>query len=219
MNRSFQVACSKLVRNKITFSAFVAATSQVWQNYAKSLLRRWVAPSVDLQDVLQDLYLAAFQFAKTYDPSRGVEPWRYLTYNAADKAKKQLHKMRGAHRGINGNRDGSKARAAIPFSETTQQKESKIVATPSIWQKDQEENEVLAEKKIFIEGVISACTRQAERLTLQTFLDTGSAEETAVKLYANPDTRLECRFMSDTHAKKKVWATLKKIASRVDRAA
>lgn len=73
-----------------------------FRSLAASIMRRWKLPaSIAVEDVEQDLMLAAWLKLWDYEPGRGVTITGYLVYNAYDKAKKSAHKARGAIRSGN----------------------------------------------------------------------------------------------------------------------
>jgi len=73
-----------------------------FRNLAASIMRRWNLPAwVGLEDVEQDLLVAAWKKLWDYEPGRGVTITGFLVYNAYDKAKKSAHKARGSIRSGN----------------------------------------------------------------------------------------------------------------------
>ena len=114
-----------------TFGEYVAATQWRWEALSSWLLRKWRGPVwVDRVDVLQDLYLGAWTGIWAYVPEYATGDGRstgrmlsmHAEYTAIDKAKKRLHKARGAV--LSGNADSSPGRVEVSFSA--------ISATPSV---------------------------------------------------------------------------------------
>jgi hypothetical protein len=74
--------------------------------------------SVDVEDLVQELLVACWRCLLKFDPSRldgngnKISIERYVVYNSVDKAKKWLHKRRGAYR----RDDKSPSRFELPFS-------------------------------------------------------------------------------------------------------
>lgn len=93
---------------------------------AGALLQRW-APSaaVGVEDVVQELMVGILWALKRYDPARG-ELARYVVYNAHDKAKKWLHKQRGAN--LHGNADANRSRLPRYFEDIKLQRQRKAGA-------------------------------------------------------------------------------------------
>lgn len=82
-----------------SFNAFVLATRPTWHRYAQYLARRWRGPvGVGLEDLEQEMLLAAWRAIATWDPTRQKPIHEYVVYMAIDKAKKWLHKQRNAKR-------------------------------------------------------------------------------------------------------------------------
>lgn len=94
-----KVELEALRDGRVSFDAFFAQTVPEWRRLAKYLLARWPVPdAVDVEDVVQELAVAAWQFVGRYDPERGTPLQRYVVYNAVDKAKKWMHQQRAAYR-------------------------------------------------------------------------------------------------------------------------
>lgn len=94
-----KVELEALRAGRVSFDGFFIQTRHEWRRLAKYLLSRWPVPDgVELDDVMQELAVAAWQFVGKYDPERGTALQRYVVYNAVDKAKKWLHKQRDAYR-------------------------------------------------------------------------------------------------------------------------
>lgn len=79
------------------FDQFGRSTTSDWERIAGSLMRKWQCPpGVGVEDVMQELMLAAWKFVDKWDPKYGVKIDRYVTWNAIDKAKKWINKQRQA---------------------------------------------------------------------------------------------------------------------------
>lgn len=100
-------------RNTGDFAAFERATRAGWYAFARTLLSRWRAPTHTSEaDLVQEMLVTCWSFLDEWDPARGVSLRTYLTFNAIDKARKYLHKMRRAgHDGGAG-----RSRFELPFS-------------------------------------------------------------------------------------------------------
>ncbi len=86
-------------RGEITFGEFERRTREAWMRLASGLLRHWKAGcDVSVEDLYQELLVAAWRFVPKFDPARGVSLRDFVVYNACDKAKKWLHKRRNAYR-------------------------------------------------------------------------------------------------------------------------
>lgn len=110
---ALQIELTRLQAGEQSFERFALATRKTWLNLAHHLLRRWRGPvSVDVEDLVQELLVACWRCLTRFDPKRGVSIERYAIYNSVDKAKKWLHKRRGAYR----RDDKSPSRFELPFS-------------------------------------------------------------------------------------------------------
>lgn len=109
-------------RGEISFDTFARRTRPYWMTQATKVLRRWSHPSdVGPEDLVQVMLLEAWQRSESFDVGR-IPPGnetkafrRYLVWNAVDKAKKWLHRARGAA-GARGNAPSRYARAFTSFA-------------------------------------------------------------------------------------------------------
>jgi DNA-directed RNA polymerase specialized sigma24 family protein len=83
-------------RGEMTFDQLARETRGHWERLAEYLGRRWRLPGwVAREDVVQDLLLGAWEAIWHYKEGRSsIEG--YVVWNACDKAKKRLHRHRGA---------------------------------------------------------------------------------------------------------------------------
>lgn len=94
-----RVELERLRAGTLTPDLFFAQTRGEWERIATRLVGRWSVPAgVELQDVVQELMMAAWRMAPAYDESRGSSFDRYVIFNAIDKAKKWMHAQRAALR-------------------------------------------------------------------------------------------------------------------------
>jgi DNA-directed RNA polymerase specialized sigma24 family protein len=99
---------------KLPFAEFVRRTAPHWDRMAAALMRRWRVPAgVERADVVQELLLAAWRLVPEWDPARGPTLHHYVAWNASIRAKKWLHKQRGAKRWD----DAAPSRHARAFTE------------------------------------------------------------------------------------------------------
>jgi len=101
------------LRNGGSFAEFVRRTRSQWRSMAMGLMRRWKCPAdVELEDVVQEMLLAVFAVLPDYDPTRGKTLKQYVQWNANNRAKKWMHRQRGALR----RDDRAKSRHPIAMS-------------------------------------------------------------------------------------------------------
>lgn len=114
-SKSMDVHARQMWEGKITFAKFWELTASHWRGLAAMLMRRWKAPEwVEREEIEQELMLGAWIAMTKYDPKRSADPAAYVVWNAVDKAKKKLHKIRGAV--LHGNPDSAPGQWEVPFS-------------------------------------------------------------------------------------------------------
>lgn len=103
----------ELLRNGGSFEAFAIATRSQWRRIAVRLMQRWKCPcDVEVDDVIQELLMGVFVVLPDYDETRGKSLAQYAVWNAINRAKKWMHRQRGALR----RDDRSKSRHPIAMS-------------------------------------------------------------------------------------------------------
>jgi RNA polymerase sigma factor (sigma-70 family) len=101
---------------EIDLNKFFREVRPVLEACAAKMLRHWRAPvSVDREDLVQELMVGCIKPFKRYDPTRDVDVGRYVLWNAHDKAKKWLHKQRGAK--LHGNADSNPSRIPTLYDD------------------------------------------------------------------------------------------------------
>jgi hypothetical protein len=103
-DKEFEQTLWDVYEGRATFDELTRGSKRrgQWRALAASILRKWQVPIwVSVDDVEQDLLIAAWLKLWDYEPARGVSITGYLVYNAYDKAKKAGHKARGAVRSGN----------------------------------------------------------------------------------------------------------------------
>lgn len=80
------------------FSKFVTTTRPDWEKLAQSLLRKYkTGPEVDVEDVIQELNMAAWRYMTEFDPTRGVSFDKFIIFQAMVRAKKWVHHTRNCN--------------------------------------------------------------------------------------------------------------------------
>lgn len=116
LRQGFAASAAKVLQGEQDFGQFLKATKDTWYALAAYLMRRWRSPrAIELEDVVQELYVGAFRASTKFDPARGVPFHSYLVWNACDKAKKKIHKWRGAV--LHGSPDRAMGRFHIAASD------------------------------------------------------------------------------------------------------
>ena len=202
----FGDALARYREGHTTFEELVQATSTHWTALAHYVCNRWRGPFwVAVEDVRQDLLYGAWRAIFNWDEGRGSSLAGYVVWNAVDKAKKRMHKARGAelHRTADSNPSRHELLATIEGVEPWAE-----IGVPA-------EQEAIVERRQHVERVSERCHTVREALVVRALADTGSVRDAAMVLYGHPDTRRECRFGSDEHAEEATWQAAFAVAERL----
>jgi hypothetical protein len=184
-----------LARGAIGFGEFARVTRGDWLKLAAHLMMKWTPPAgVTREDVSQELLLAAWLFVGQWDESRGVSLPRFVVWNAIDKAKKWLHKQRGAKRQRD-NDEGRFHRSVSSYCSESGQN----------WTITRLSVQYAPEVGIDLERTVSALLEGSggirKAAALRAYLEaSGDVIEAARRLYGDPAQRLLCRFGNDQAA-------------------
>ncbi len=210
----FEKALEQLRIGRITFGEFIALTQTRWEALAALISRRWKMPGwVTRQDIEQELHAGVSEFVWKWSPVYGVTLSRYVTFNAMDKAKKRVHKLRGADytgRGI----DFNPSRYETPISSFATRdggEESKLLEK-LVTEPEQYERVMRREA---IDRALAACENERELLTVQALAETQSIALAAELLYEDKEARLRCRFSCEKHARKVVERAAESVARKL----
>jgi len=199
--------CMALHGGAIGFDVFVRRTSQKWTSLAYDLLARWPVPVVTMEDVRQELLIAVWAALPKWDAARGVTLERYLTWNACDKAKKWIHKMRGAN--LHGSADKAPSTYALPMSTLGEHAEFIVEAAANRFAAAPDHDSIIDLVRAAKRVLSSATTR--ERIAIEVFMTHLDREVAADSLFADPVTRLSCRLGSKVAAVGLVRSVVTKI--------
>lgn len=113
--KNLESGARMLFEGKIPFGRYVGMTRAEYERIAAMLVRRWRPPAwVEQEDVVQDLFAATWESIWGYDASRGKTVGDYVVYNSISRAKRCLHKARGAI--LHGSPDRNPSRFELPIS-------------------------------------------------------------------------------------------------------
>ena len=170
----FDSLVSALRDGRLTAHVFFTKTRAVWERLARYLLRRWRVPAwYSEEEVMQELMLAGYHFVWKYDPerSKGRTIARYVTWNALDKAKKEIHVVRQAR--LSGDADCNPSRIDRLFSTYEVPPEPQIEAT-------QEEG---IERQEAVAEAANQFATARERMVVQALAENrGNVEDTALQM-------------------------------------
>jgi hypothetical protein len=211
---TFEEALVELRAGNIGFTAFVRETRDRWRSLALGLMRHWRVPEwVSVEDVEQELLMAASRFVWEYTPGRGPTLSRYVVWNSVDKAKKRMHKLRGAS--LRGNPDSNPGHIDVPLARWGDDADrfvDNVLNAPAM-------QEAYAARVAAKERMQARCTTVREKLVVEVLVGSDSVIDVAMLLYADPSTRLACRLSSERHACKVVKRAITRIAGMVEDAA
>jgi len=207
---SFGSALLALYEGRIDFARFVRATHERWKRLAIYVRTRWKQPVWHaLEDVVQELLEAAWKSIRKFDPSRGVSLERYVIFNAVDRAKKACHKARGALLSGSADRNPSNLETVMAtYDEETERFVLELLAEPPRQHQHVERIEAIERAK-------KHCRTMVEHLAVGSLASTQSVIMSADILYAEPKTRLACRFASEDHALRAVSKAIADVAERM----
>lgn len=202
-----------------TFATFWTDTSHIWRGIASNLIRKWKPPvgSCSVDDVYTDLGMAVSSLLRAgkYDSHNvgGRSLADYVVFNACNKAKYKLHKLRGAN--LHGNHDSNPSRAPKSFTEVgigvpghprENYGERAIPIRQDAlvgWHARVEPNQadrLFGQEQLL--AMLDECENLRERFGLVAlFMCEGDVDEATRTVYGNLDIRGLCHLGSETQAR------------------
>jgi DNA-directed RNA polymerase specialized sigma24 family protein len=188
-----------------TFEQFERSTRRSWQRLAGKLASRWrMPPSMDEQDLTQEMLIAVIELVASWDPDRKVKISAYVVWNAMNRAKLFLHEQRGAnlHRP-----DKSKSRhplveCGLLGPDVTQSPLDRAVSPPD---------------QLNAMGVLDAmrAVRTERDLTImEALVAAPSIDLAATTLYEDAITREQMQYGSPKEARRSVMRAARRFAER-----
>lgn len=113
-DREFAARLREHREGKIDLNQLLRSIDGVLRDVSASMLRHWrCPPAVSVDDVVQEMRIGVVVALRRYDPGRPkvAELHSFVMYFAYDKAKKWLHKQRGAC--LHGNPDSAVGRMHV----------------------------------------------------------------------------------------------------------
>jgi DNA-directed RNA polymerase specialized sigma24 family protein len=194
-----------------TFDSFARRTMPHWERLAQYILRRWRQPAwVSDADVVQDLLVAAYDAVWTYDPSKGPTIEGYAVYSAVDHAKKRAHKARGAklHRTADRNPSRMELGTVTLWGEDAPRRVEEAL------QQEPTQEDALTQREA-LQRARAVCRSEGERCVIRTLAQAADLVEGAMMLYADPEARLACRLLNETHAARVTTEVVLEVAERL----
>lgn len=207
---------ARLRAGEIPFSRFAAETRPAWQNMARYLAQHWRPPvGVTVDDLEQELLVAAWRAVPRWDPTRGPTLERYVTFQAIDKAKKWLQKQRNTKR----RDDNAPARLPMNLSRLSRHDgDGERAADADDFAADGEVPENIVAEREERAAVVHYVTSAAasltwrQRLAIQAVAQSGGDLDDAVAIIlVDRGLCLACRVGSDAAAEQLAKRTVRRI--------
>ena len=203
---TFNDACRAVSTGSISFAQFATITRSLWVYLANRMLKRWPpGPGVSVDDVTQDLLLSAWEAFGHYDQSRGVAVNRYVLFNAIDKAKKSLHRARGAGQ----ERDHGRSRVPMPGRQSSIEDDSAMLGRAA----KLIEIETLLDHKRALNQYMEGLSRD-DRVVVEALVASGSCASAAILIYNRYQLRLRLRLGSDEAAHRYVVRVVERLGTK-----
>jgi len=131
-SRKFARSSAKVIAGGMSIEDYLKMNFELIRSYAIALDRRWKSP-LSKEDVMQEVFMAVVAVIRAgrYDPTRETSAADYIVWNSLDKAKKRIHKARGAK--LSGNADSNPSRTPVlsTSEDDTPKNSGSVWATPA----------------------------------------------------------------------------------------
>jgi DNA-directed RNA polymerase specialized sigma24 family protein len=196
------VKAKEFVARRQTVGEFADLNRKDLDRLARHILKRWPAPNdVGPEDVTQELLLECWRLASSrkFDPTRGVTPERFLTYNAVSKAKRYVHRARRAK----GDRDFGRFEVLTATGDVTSDI-SNIAAT------GEADAEFMRRERL--RELLAKCQSVREAVCLMVFYEEESTTAAGDRIYRTAELRDLCRVRCAREARDAVKQTVEEHA-------
>lgn len=184
---------------RLPFADFYRATRNLWLYMGGRLLRqRNPGIGVDVEDVAQEMVVAAWRILPRWDPARGVGIDRYVIFNANSSAAHWLDAQREA---CQGGRLADNPNRAPRLGGTDTVEREAWAGTIAAWQPDAEE--LVDTSRLVLPRRLS----RLDRLVVEGVIATGSLEATALYIYNHYPYRIALELGSEQAAARLVRRT------------
>jgi DNA-directed RNA polymerase specialized sigma24 family protein len=217
VNKNLETQCNALRAERITFAQFVDRTRSDFVRLANHLLRLWPSPAWMVpEDLVQELYLGVWIALPDFDPDRGPTLARYLTWNAMHRAKRALHKARGAS--IHGSADKAPSNIEKPLSWLGEPGDGDLLAEVRLAEPPTAERTMIAleDRTMSVDRALAACTSATERVAIIALEEGGDVDGAARILYDNLPFRVALGFGNPKQATRYVTRAVRAVAQRLD---
>jgi hypothetical protein len=221
---TFERSLAAYARGEIGFGVFLGQTSQRWRALAEMIVRRWKIPAAgSVEDIEQELRIAAWQIVPKYDPARakqragkGSPRVRHATYGAISVAKREAHRLREVPLGGSVHPDKARSRSPMLFSQLMRDDEEGLYPR-DIESRSAEDGgqERAAEDRRVLRRSLAACESRVEELAILLADEAGSVELAGRALWDDRNLALQLRLQSEAGARAVVRDALKRVAQRI----
>jgi DNA-directed RNA polymerase specialized sigma24 family protein len=217
MRTDFVHAVEQFRDGRTTYAEFASSTREKWVAMARYLMRHWKSPDwVEVEDVVQDLLLGAWQGVWVYEPARGRRDLAgHVEYTAVDKAKKRLHKLRGAR--LHGNADANPSHIDIPFSTLSKEGDGEQWAMNQSIIPASQEHEVA--DAMTLERLKRDCQSFEEILMVEALYLTEDLIASVQMVYGDERARDILQLQDEAHAARVLVRAAHAVADRLEKAA
>ena len=192
----------RLYDGELSFDKFYASTKKEWRLLSAYLWRRWTLPAgVTRDDVEQEMLLGVWLKLPKWDATK-AELESFIVWNACDRAKKWIHKQRGANR--HRHADASPGRYDKAFSslagtrETPEAFDRRLDAMMKTQEPDQEERVDFAR---LICMIPERCDSERGRQAVRYFIEaSGDAKAAGEMWFADCEERFRFRLGGEQEA-------------------
>ena len=187
----------------ITFEQLVEQTDMRWKNAAGYLAKRWTPPGwFTCEDLKQEVVLGVWEVLWKYEDGRGPSFARFVAWNAMGRAKRKLHKARGAT--LHGREDSNPSRHE-PIA--TEHDYARLI--------DDGDQEFQASRTEATARALAICETPLERASLIALSAKPSFAAAAHALYNDDISREQFQLKNVEHAHRAIVRCATSIAERL----
>lgn len=208
----FEKGLWEVYEGRQTFDAFARRMQRHWERLAEYIARRWRLPVwASKEDVVQDLMRGAWEAVWEYKPEKGTSLGGYVVYNAVDRAKKRVHRYRGA--ALHRKADSNPSRMDLSYVQVFGVVDADRKVDAMLAQEPEQEQ--MAIRRENVERVLAACVSEQERYVVRALEHAGTLAEGAQRLYDDPTARRVCRCNKEEDAARVVVETALALVGRL----
>lgn len=199
----------------ITFRALVEATKSEYTSMACYLMRRWTPPMWMVpDDLVQELYFGTHLVLPKFDAKRGKTIGQFVVFNSMSRAKRALHKARGAK--LSGCADKNPSHIDRPFASFGEEGEALVESLLADEPAAEQIMIAMQDRNEHVARALGACEDTHEEIAILAIAQGGDVHAGARVLYDDFRTRVSLRLGSEEHALRYVVRAASAVADRLD---